>query len=68
MRIRLCTTVYISDPASSRWCELVELGNDRASHVTACGARMDASEPYFLAGTVPDGDLCAACRALRGSP
>lgn len=56
-------TVYIS-ARRSRWCLLADVGGARSSHVTACGARMDASDPYCITGTPPAEDVCLACRAI----
>lgn len=62
-------TIYIRPPSNPRWCTLGEIAglDGRGSHITTCGARMDAAEPYVIVGAAPAAQVCAGCRALGAS-
>lgn len=54
--------IFIQPTAYGRWHRLLTVGV--ASHVTACRARIDATEPVYLTATEPPRELlCGACGA-----
>lgn len=56
------TAVYIRPVGYDRYCRLLTIGV--VHHVTACGAKIDATDAVILTATRPSPELgCSVCRA-----